>query len=279
VPTKITQTDSTFSNPEKVLISEDFSINRGFPQAYNCDLKEVGKVEKSSSKEGISYKATGGGANCDYLNYPNLKYSQAYVLRIEGENKVGRSLKIYLFNQMSQVPELEEILPKGTFDENYYIYPKTASGSGYTLNLETRSFGRISSENLLTKVEFYPVNYIAPQVVENTENNLKILNVKKYGTWGYKVETQGSGLIELGQGYEKGWIAFQLPINNLKFKILEHIKVNSWANAWLVPSNSLSPFTFYIVFWPQLLEWGGFLVGGITFLVLVLKRRKRHPIT
>ena len=290
-------------------IYEDLSINRGFEDAYNCDLKKVGKVFKSNSAVGISYRAEDGGASCDYLPYPDLKYGQAYILRIAGQNHEGRSLKIYLFNESSQVPELEEILPSGNFDETYFVYPYNQNVSvgpgparnathsvagGYVLNFETRSFGRLPSENLLSKVEFYRAdNSIAAMQGEALQNNLKILNVQKYGTWAYKVDLsaqvdlQGSGLIQLGQGYEIGWIG--LVGVGRSWSELEHVKVNSWANGFLVKNSQsqsesvgvgsnltnseasqLRPIsTAYLFYWPQLLEWGGGLLG-LTWLVFSL---------
>jgi len=81
-------------------------------------------------------------------------------------------------------------LPAG-LTKNYFIYPKNTTGAGYILNLETRSFGRIPSENLLTKVEFYPVddkylnNFIdlPAKAISSIQNNLKVLETKKYGNW------------------------------------------------------------------------------------------------
>jgi hypothetical protein len=200
-------------------------------------------------------------------------------------------LKIYLFNNNSQVLEIEEILPTGAFDKNFLIYPKEATGSGparnassiadaggYVLNLETRSFGRIPSENLLSKVEFYPVDsnylqtfegYSPGQSRMGIQNNLKVLDVKKFGTWGYRIEINGSGLLELGQGYDKGWVGF--TIKDYRLKIIEHTKVNSWANGWTIQNSTISNLNsiIYIVYWPQLLEWGGGFLGLVTLLVLI----------
>lgn len=262
----------------KQAVSENLSINRGFAVAYNCDLKKMGSVFKSNSSQGILYRAEDGGASCDYLPYLNLKYNQAFVLRIAGENKEGRSLKIYLFNLFSQVPDIEEILPSGKFDKTYFVYPKNIEGAGYVLNLETRSFGRIPSENLLTEVEFYPVenNYFQPfEKGQTIQNNLKILNVKKYGTWAYKVRVDGEGLLTLGQGYDKDWVAFQTLGSG--FRILDHVKVNSWANGWMAEGPQI-----LIVYWPQLLEWGGGVLGLTTLLIFgyqekAVRRQLKSP--
>jgi hypothetical protein len=250
------------------VVSEDFSKNRGFSSAYNCDLLKQGSVFKSNSSQGILLRAESGGASCDYLGYSDLRYNQGYILRIAGENRDGRSLKIYLFNENLQMPEVEEILPSGKFDKTYFIYPKNIKGSGYVLNLESRSFGRIPSENLLTKVEFYTYDFNYTGGHKPVANNLVIGRVRKFGTWGYGVETSSNGLLELGQGFEKGWIGFTK--NDLGIKVLEHVKVNSWANGWLIDDQ---PSVIYLVFWPQILEWGGMFIGAVTLLALVFKRR------
>ena len=188
---------------------------------------------------------------------------------------------MYLFDSINKLPFMEEILPAGDFNENYFIYPRNLSGKGYTLNFETRSFGRIPSENLLTGVETIPVDYsylesykTASQEPETVPNNLKIQDVQKIGESVYKVKVEGEGLLTLDQGYEQGWVALQLPINNFQFSILEHTKVNSWANGWIVPSTINNQNSIiYIFFWPQALEWGGMAVGIAAFLIIILKRK------
>ncbi len=262
------------------IVSEDLSINRGFPEAYNCDLLKKGRVYKTNSPQGILYRAEEGGASCDYLSYPELKHNQAYVLRIAGENKSGRSLKIYLFNLDSQTPEIEEIVPVGKFDETFFVYPKDTDGEGYVLNLETRSFGRIASENILTNVEFYPVDsdyLLDHQIVaeQSIQNNLEISSVQKFGTWRYKIDTVGHGLLQLGQGFEKGWIG--ATKYGTGFRILDHVKVNSWANGWLIDSGiSDQESTIYIFYWPQLLEWVGGVLGALTLMFLLMPKKAKN---
>jgi len=185
--------------------------------------------------------------------------------------------------------DLEELLPEGKFDESFVIYPSATlreseptrqetSPQGYSLNLETRSFGRISSENVIEKIEFYNADTIR-QVSDDFTwwvNNLKIGNVKKYGTAIYKVDVEGSGLMQLEQGSEEGWIAFgatsqeSILATMRGVTLLDHVKINSWSNGWVVPPSIQYPvFSIYIVFWPQFLEWGGLILTGITILTLV----------
>ncbi|EKE12171.1 MAG: hypothetical protein ACD_13C00281G0001 [uncultured bacterium] len=298
--------DAALNLPATESARVDLSINQGFDTAYNCDLKRLGRVFKEIQPSGVLYRAEGGGVSCDYINFPELNYSQAYVLHLTGKNTSGRSLKIYLFDSKTQLPYLEEILPIGDFDETYFVYPREIDGKGYVLNFETRSFGRIPSENLLTGITFYPVDYaflagyrpdlggLSSDGVYSIENNLQINSVQKYGTWGYKIEIEirdgdmdgnnnREGLVSLGEGYEDGWIAFPAVSFNLKslsqiseLELLRHVKVNNWANGWITPSainnqNSI----IYIFYWPQILEWGGMFAGLICLIVVLLGKKRQ----
>lgn len=292
--------------PTNEVIKEDLSINRGFESAYNCDLNKQGTAEKIRINGGVEYKADMNGVSCDYLSYPDLKHNQAYVLRVKGENKQGRGLKIYLYNHLTKRMDLEELLPNGNFDEYYFIYPKSSQDKGYTLNLETRSYGKVSSHNVLSAVEFYPVDYtflstFKGETLEGAYsiyNGLKVLDVKKYGNWLYTVAVEGAGIIELNQGYESGWKAFQavnfkFQISNFKLELqfpnlknkLEHTKVNSWANGWIVDNSQCAinnaqlqivNCKLLIVFWPQLLQYFGLLVSILTLFVIVRRNKNLH---
>jgi hypothetical protein len=223
-------------------------------------------------------------------------------------------LKFYLYSVEKQVVISEDLLPKGDFDKSYYILPisKTSGDNkGYTLNVETRALGKIKSENLITVIEFYPVAHQYTEGPTPIENNLSIGRVQKYGTWAYKVDlqsigtygpadVQGDGLIQLGQGYEPGWLGFiisQSQSESVKtsFNRLQHVKVNGWANGWIIGSDQSESVatgqsqpidsklntdfklisTVYLFYWPQLLEWGGVALGaGLTLLLFKLYLRK-----
>jgi len=272
-------------------VEEDFSLGRGFDSGYNCDLKKIGSVSKENDGTKIIYKAFDGGVSCDFFSYPNLSYSQGYILRISGENKEGRSLKFYLQNKKTKRMDLEELLPEGQFDEVYVILPKNIDGSGYTLNLETRSYGRVSSENILEKIEFIPVPIallqevkLVPDSYSNVGNDVEIIESRKLGTSYYSVRTNSEeGLVVLGQGYESGWLGFGFKKDNINFfnkafpwffgDYLKHVKVNSWANGWFVPENNQK---LILVFWPQYLEYFGMAISVIGLIWLYNKKGKPH---
>ena len=81
-------------------------------------------------------------------------------------------------------------------------------------------------------------------------SDLRIAEVKKAGTWLYRVKVEGRGLLKLSQGYDAGWIA--PPIR--------HVKVDGWANGWIIDHSG----EITIFYWPQLLEYFGFGILGVT---------------
>lgn len=278
-----TKTKSFVRLPISERKEESFNKENGFADAFNCDLKKSGEVGREQLQTGRKYTAINGGVSCDYFVFEDLKFDTSYTLHIKGQNLKGRSLKIYLYNWETKQVELEELLTEGEFDEYYVIYPKskdlseTKNGlTGYTLNIETRSFGRIASENIVSKIEFIPfdINLLNNLYTESELNDdvldssLKINNIAKFGTAIYKVETAGEGLLKLGQGYEQGWVSYPK---------LEHLKVDGWSNGWVVDSDlviSNEPLTIYVFFWPQALQWFGFVVSLLTVLVLIVKSSK-----
>jgi hypothetical protein len=189
--------------------------------------------------------------------------------------------------------DLEELLPEGKFDEIFVILPKDIEGSGYTLNLETRSYGRVSSENVLERIEFISAPIALLQKVKlvsesysNVRNDIEIIESLKLGTGYYNIKTNSKeGLVVLGQGYESGWLGFGFKKDNIGFfnkafpwfygDYLKHTKVNSWANGWLVPEGNQK---LILVFWPQYLEYFGIAVSVIGLIWLFNKKGKSHLI-
>ncbi|KKU89115.1 MAG: hypothetical protein UY18_C0003G0002 [Microgenomates group bacterium GW2011_GWF2_47_9] len=240
----------------------------GRKEAFNCDVLGRGQVEKSKRV----YSADGYGASCDFVGFVKSTALQGYLMRVVGENKAGRSLKIFLYNAGSGRNDLEYLLDEGKFDQTFSLLPFEFLGE-YSLNIDTRSFGDYT-ENRLEPVEvrYFPLEQIAGAkvgVTKKVENNLQIKDVKKAGTWLYRVKTDGSGLLKLSQGYEEGWVG----VESFDFtQNLRHVKVDGWANGWVVPEGEGEIVIFY---WPQMLEYLGFglLIG--TFIMVFRKTRRR----
>jgi hypothetical protein len=231
----------------------------------NCDVLNRG----SESKTGNVYTANERGAACDFAEMNNLDTTMSYLMRLKGSDESGRSLKFFLFNTGSERNDLEYLtkpnVSKSEFDQTFGILPWEFAGS-YTLNIETRSFGELAKNTLQpVEVRYIPLKQLAGIKVlqatgKSVENStLKIEKVDKTGTWLYRVQVSGSGLLRLSQGYDEGWISIGLP----------HVKVDGWANGWIIPSSGMVT----IFYWPQLLEYFGFIVLGTTVIVLIFKRK------
>ena len=274
---------------------EVWTDNRGGLSAENCSIFGLGEVEKIVESTGISYKASNKSINCDHFVYSGFRENQGYLLRLKGENKEGRSLKYILSNHSTRHSDLEDLLPKGKFDATYTLLPGTNLKGEYTLVVETRSFGSETSTNFLEGIEFLPIpiNWmidlsLKPENYHDLTSSIKVNNTSKKGTFFYKVETQGEGVIALSQAYEEGWIAISLSNSKFQitnYKLLPHFKLNGWENGWIIENSKIqipnskfsnhesritNPQTILIVYWPQYIGFLGLglLMAGLGFILL-----------
>ena len=248
--------------------TESFSVSRGYPEAYNCSTTKTGQATKTLETPGVSYTASEKGVSCDYFVYHNLKYQNSYLLNITGENKSGRSLKIYLYNQNTKRFDIENLLSESAFQNNIYLLPKKYDNSGYTLNLETRSFGRIDSDNTIKNLSFLkiPINWLRQVHLGRdsritSTSTLKSFNKLSSVLYQAEIASDSKSFLTLSQSFDPGWIAF-----TTKGNLLPHTNFNTWANAWSTPEGE---HTILIFFWPQLLEWFGLALIPIVFIYLI----------
>jgi hypothetical protein len=239
--------------------------------ATSCDpARKNGWIKKLVSTEGITYKSADLAVVCDGTGLFNLNQSGSYLMRWQVKNTSGRGIKLYLQNQSAGRPDLEELIPNKTTDVSYAMlsWPHLKD-EGYYLSWENRSFGSEVSENMIKSIEIYPVPLdlisqirIEPKDFHSRfENEVQLSNVWKFGTYQYGLQANvesDHGIVVLSQGFEKGWVAFDLskPIPTL----LHKVKYNGWANAWELAQGK---HDVIIVFWPQLLEF-----VGLTFLLI-----------
>jgi hypothetical protein len=302
------------TKPDKVRITQ-----AGKRVVENCDLFDRGSVDKLVSGEAVVYEARDRGAACDRMALASERTDKEYLLRLWGESQSGRPLKMYVYNNAAGRNDLEVLLPTGAFDSSYPLlsWPLLAPAD-YSAALENRSFGREVSRNRLDGMAVYPVPLVwiskitvqpkgsgfggemaegqvsrdSQLATREIQNTLQIQNVQKYGTSHYRVvvghkpqatSDKQTGLVALGQGYDAGWIAYQIPDTRNQISViapwwfgerLEHVKVNGWGNGFLVTSDQIPETSSHIVivYWPQYLEWGGLLllVGTFGFLGLNL---------
>jgi len=245
----------------------DFA-KKGLDKPVNCDVFKRGSVSKNLGINEVIYRASDLATLCDYVSLVDTSSANSYVFQFDGNTESGRGLKFYLLNKATNSPNLEQLLPTSSYTTFHPTIAWPNEPKEYILNVEAKSFGK-ESINILNGVRYYqiPSDWLSQWVVgdkETRESSLQVTNVKKTGTYKYKLRLEGSGLLILSQGYNNGWIAYQ---NGEK---LEHVKVNSWANGWVVPQTT-TPSNITIIFWPQYLEYLGFMLLGVTLLILLAR--------
>jgi hypothetical protein len=215
---------------------------------------------------------------CDFSPLTSTSTLESHILRVQGASLSGRGLKIYLYNKATQKSELEVLLSRESFDRSFSVLPwKRLSEESYVLNLETRSFGKDVGQDRVYLVSIYdvPIDWLLGWEVETQDsgqraNPLTLKSSSKLGSFLYQLEasldgqgTQGSnaGFFWLSQGYQDGWVAFWGR------EKLKHIKVNGWANGWILASDlqKEEELKITVVYWPQCLEFIGLglLVWGV----------------
>lgn len=234
--------------------------------SINCNPDTIGDTTSATVQNGVQYTATRLGVNCSSTALPLLD-QQAYILHLVGENKTGRSIKIYVTDDVSGESIFEELLPEGKFEESYTLLTPATEDFFYRLNLETRSFGQ-ESVNTVEKIELYPLPLeylsqikVTPSQQETVfKNEVTLSNKWKVGSYQYGVHVKGiheQNLVVLSQSYDPAWVAFN---TQNPFQVFKHVTYNGWANGWILPQGE---HTIIMLYWPQLL-----IFLGLGFLLI-----------
>ena len=88
----------------------------------------------------------------------------------------------------------------------------------------------------------------------------------------------------LSQAFHEGWKAYE--VSSIKYSVFreffapilgkeikEHVVVNNWGNGWMLQDNRMTGIseqsrTIVLVFWPQYLEYFGFVLLSLSFCLL-----------
>jgi hypothetical protein len=246
--------ESFVFNKELVLDSVDLKY---FSSPQNC-----GSANRDLRGDSVSYS---GGLFyqvkrefvCDSFPLHQLKSDQGYLVEVHSKNIYGPSLRMCISNMNTSRCDLYVSLPKSTGEEmvtSYYFLPPTI-GSRYTLNLTGLVFGKYGeSENKIDYISFTPVPY---RLLKHTRVNY---------------EPQTYRVLVLSESFNKGWV----PFCGLRPCVGEHVYVNNWANGWIIDQD-YEKNDIVFIFWPQLVQYVGYLFLVITPSVLIIGeiRKKR----
>jgi hypothetical protein len=230
-------------------------------EGENCDVLNRGEASKNIVDGVTHYLTKNYGSFCDYA-YTKPVYSEG-LLRLIGRTIEGRGIKVSLVSSGEERKLLDTLMPSRIkYDQSLGLL--SGITDGLTINLETKSYGSIQGKNEIESIQFYPIplSWLMKVTVEGVYQDIKpqrstlqVVNVKHWGTGLYSASTTGFGLLMLDQGYDTGWVGFYPRY----WQKLVHVKVNGWANGWVVPMGT-GDSTFLLFFWPQIFEWLGLLI-------------------
>lgn len=299
----------------------------------NCNVFNEGTVASERLFGGVRYQSKNGGVACESTFFSQLMTDRDMLLHLNGDHISGRGLKYYLRNLTTGRQDVEYLFDQSNFNSFLPLLASKKGSLGFSFDLENRSFAHVVTENIINDAELisFPIDYLSKisLVPKNMlhyvsindlrkRNEIVIHNQSDQGDVIFSGYLNGSGLIALDQGYDEGWLAYEIGqksqdtnSNNQtnsnsqipKYKQLmpwwfgeklEHVRVNGWANGWLVPTQTTrnkqqetneeygiaSPqarndMEIVMVYWPQYLEWLGLGVLGITFGVLMIVTMKK----
>lgn len=140
------------------------------------------------------------------------------------------------------------------FVTQYFLVPPMGEGRGYTVNISNLTFGGSVSVNDLEYLALTPFPY---DFIKSLHKELD--------------EGRLGSLVVYNQAFEQGFVAFcgLLPCP------AEHVVVNNWANGWVFggATSGVDPQNITVLFWPQILEYVGFL-GLVVWFVIVIRSYK-----
>ena len=213
--------------------------------------------------------------------FPLASLNQSYLVKVDHLHQTGLPLEISIVSANSQNKYLNTILDNtNKWHESWYIVPARQLDdfdSGINIIFNNKSLNNLPTTNFIKSVKLYPFPYstlINQNSLTNVSKSVRTYLATKSNIFYYQAQldnVQKNQFLVLPQSFSSGWLAFYFHGLRPVF-LTNHILINNWANGWSLNTIYQSPYTIYIFFWPQLLEFLGFglLVG--TFILIIKKR-------
>ncbi len=253
---------------------------RGAPQ-------NIKNIKKDTAGEFIRYSST-EGFYCDHFSYDSLSPNQAYLLSVTSRNLEGLPLRMCVNNTSTGRCELFVHLSRSkSFEQEFFLIPPRGQGEKFDVNISNFSIKGTPSINDLKSIYLIPFPYNLSYGLElkatapNSGSSRSAVNISRINSSLYSVSlNQKVGVLVLDQSYDKGWKLYKTNSINALSKSFpfffgkkagKHVLVNNWANGWVLNQERGN---FIIVYWPQYLEYLGFILSFGTLGFLVLKGLK-----
>lgn len=257
-----------------------------------------GTVKFDTDNEALTITSENGAIASFGYGDDHLDQSYGYIVTVETENTTGQRLFFYVSDKTKDQAYIEDRLVNDR--ENYIIGSRYQYGTGYTFGFQNTSYNTIPSTNTVKNISLYAIPYeelkqsklLKSEVILSTP--MQDFSAKKLQNYLYSVRLQTSSqaqhpYIILAQAYDPGWRAYRIKNNESRImnslsaalpflfgdKLKEHIMVNNWENGWTLDNLTMKQFnneTIVILYLPQYLEYLGFVLLGITAVVLLVKK-------
>ncbi len=228
--------------------------------------------------------------NCSAsFSLPSLPHKFGYLLSVKSRHLQGRNLLFWLENLTNQKADLELFLDQKSATAFLIQPPMAKDGLGYSLHFDNIAIGRQKTVNDLQAVTVNPLPYsfltglcLTQQKLPISTTSLTPLPAKHPNPTLYEVASPPKeGTLILSQAYHPGWYAYLLDTKHyplkaflaplLGRKIKDHVLVNNWENGWLINQEQAESKeqSIYLIFLPQYLQYLGFGLGIIPWLLLI----------
>lgn len=265
-------------------------------EVENCG-NVSGNLNINKDIDGLFIETNNQANACFGYSDATLDQKYSYLAQLEFEPIQGRSLLFYTLDLTKKESVIEDRLRE---NQAYFIIPpRYPYGLGYNFSFQQNSYTNIPSTNKLKQLAIYAfpfdelkqIKFVQKNAPEYVYKELVDHTSQKYAYYLYSLQINSSSYpspyITLYQAYHPGWKAYRVtdikPLN-LHFpfftgtEIVAHLRVNNWANGWKLPDDfNFEREKIVIVFWPQYLQYVGFILLWITVCILVFPwKHKKH---
>lgn len=242
--------------------------------SVNCVDSELGNIETKLVDGEIIYEANLKAVNCNGYFFKDVTSAYSYVMKISGKNVQGRGTKFFVNYSNSNILT-EDYLEQDDSFNSFITLAKVTDDSRETfyLNWETRSFGK-ESVDVLNSIQLqpFPLNRFSQirlsksNDVKPIENMIKVSESKKYLDSIFKIKYECSSekcYLGIDQTFDDLWLAFDKEDK----KILNHYRLNNWANIWEINNSNGELIIIYL---PELVAFSSFILVIVSFVAIGL---------
>lgn len=212
---------------------------------FDMDGKKIFKLESLE------------GNGCLDLKLGSINSGRSFVIGVNSRNLSGLPIRICVKDLKLNKCVLESTFnATNDFSMEYFLVPPYYAQEGYSLLLYNYSIGSYPAINEISSLDWFYFPY----------DFLKQLSVDSINTY-----SSSDSVLYLDTAFDKGWLA----ICGRELCNAEHVVFNNWANAWVFKGKVPEDIT--IVFWPQYLQYFGYLLLLVPiYIVFKLPSSKKH---